>query len=291
MDDIDSAGSPTPSDEDGTNFPTPGRRDGWTPFARRLFLSVLAETGRVSRACNYAQLSTQSAYALRHRDVLFAAGWDAACAMAREPLADALYEQAVDGVTETIRRDGEIIAERHRLDSRLSIAVLYRLDKRCDLAEERGARHLPLIRRWDEWLDLIGKGDDVAARAMLGPADPPHARDHQLHQLPLGENPIGSGDVAPNQIVYGQFWQDGEGRWMTNYPPPPDFDGDQHCRWGDHSYGRGCSAEEAAMMERLNEADLAKDLAAAAAARDACLADMAAEIAILDGLPEPIASA
>ena len=33
------------------------RRDGWTPFARRLFLEVLAETGRVSRACDFAGLS------------------------------------------------------------------------------------------------------------------------------------------------------------------------------------------------------------------------------------------
>lgn len=44
------------------------RRDGWTPFARRLFLQVLSETGRVTLACEYAQLSKQSAYALRARD-------------------------------------------------------------------------------------------------------------------------------------------------------------------------------------------------------------------------------
>ena len=83
-------------------LPAPSRRDGWTPFARRLFLEVLAETGRVSRACEYAQLTKQSAYALRARDPLFAASWDAACELARAPLADALYERALDGVTETI---------------------------------------------------------------------------------------------------------------------------------------------------------------------------------------------
>src|SRR5512139_2859899 len=69
-----------------------GRRDGWTPFARKLFLQVLSETGRVKLACDYCRLSTQSAYALRHRDPLFAAGWDAACELARTPLEDALYE-------------------------------------------------------------------------------------------------------------------------------------------------------------------------------------------------------
>lgn len=49
---------------------------GWTPFARRLFLEVLSETGRVSTACDYARLTRQSAYALRARDPVFAAGWE-----------------------------------------------------------------------------------------------------------------------------------------------------------------------------------------------------------------------
>ncbi len=64
------------------------------------------------------------------------ASWDAACEIARAPLADALYEKALDGVTETITKDGEVVATRHRFDSRLSIAVLHRLDKRCDRAAE-----------------------------------------------------------------------------------------------------------------------------------------------------------
>jgi hypothetical protein len=92
------------------------RRDGWTPFARRLFLEVLGETGRVTLACEYAGLTKQSAYALRNRDPLFASGWDAACELARAPLADALYDQAIKGVTETITRDGQVVAERRRLD-------------------------------------------------------------------------------------------------------------------------------------------------------------------------------
>lgn len=104
--------------------PDDSRADGWTPFCRRLFLQVLAETGRVSTACEYTQLSRQSAYALRARDPLFAAGWDAASELARAPLADALYEKALDGVTDTITKDGQVVAVRHRFDSRLSTAVL-----------------------------------------------------------------------------------------------------------------------------------------------------------------------
>lgn len=78
-------------DDDATlpASPDQGRRDGWTPFARRLFLEVLSQTGRVTLACEYAQLSKQSAYALRARDPVFAASWDAACELARAGLADA----------------------------------------------------------------------------------------------------------------------------------------------------------------------------------------------------------
>lgn len=138
-------------------------------------------------------MSKQSAYALRARDRLFAAGWDAACEIARGQLADALCEKAIDGVTEMVVRNGEIIAERHRFDSRLSIAVLHRLDKRCDRAAEQGARHLPAVSNWETFLTHIGRSEDEAAEALLetpvpsGVEGPPHG---QLGQLPLGENPI-----------------------------------------------------------------------------------------------------
>src|SRR5437899_603579 len=72
------------------------RRDGWTPFARRVFLATLAETGRATRAAQYAGMSKQSAYNLRNRDAVFAAGWDAASHLARQPMADEFAEQSMD---------------------------------------------------------------------------------------------------------------------------------------------------------------------------------------------------
>ena len=279
----------TPSEDNSSSaLPAPCRRDGWTPFARRLFLEVLAETGRVSRACDYAQLTAQSAYALRHRDILFAAGWDAACAMARAPLADALYEQAIDGVTETIRRDGAIVAERHRHDSRLSIAVLHRLDKRCDLAEERGARHLPLVRRWDEWLELIAKGDDAAALALLDNLDPQLAPDHQLHQLPLGENPT---EAEPQDEDEHCFWPGDQGIWMTDFPPPADYDGNQLGKWGDYDYSRSCTDEETGLLDRVRGLDQAAARQQAECRRVERLADMLAELDEQSVLPPPAPSA
>ncbi|WP_294174638.1 hypothetical protein [uncultured Sphingomonas sp.] len=108
------------------------RMGGWTPFNRRLFLDILADTGKVSHACECVDLSKQSAYALRARDPVFAAGWNAAAELARDALADSVLERALAGSTETITRNGEVVAERHRHDGRLAMAVLARLDRRCD---------------------------------------------------------------------------------------------------------------------------------------------------------------
>ena len=226
---------------------------GWTPFARRLFLEVLSETGRVSTACDYARLTRQSAYALRARDPVFAAGWDAACELARAPLADALYEQAVDGVTETITRDGEVVATRHRFDSRLSIAVLHRLDKRCDRAEERGSRHLALVARWDEWLALVGKGAEQEAAALLetqATAGQP-VQHCQKCQIPEGPNPTAPDWQAEEIELSHRCWRDEDDVWMTDFPPPAGFTGYQSCDWGDPKeiYRRECTKDEIAVLE------------------------------------------
>jgi hypothetical protein len=219
---------------------------------------VLAETGRVSTACEYTRLTRQSAYALRARDPVFAAGWDAAWELARAPLADALYEKAVDGVTDTITRNGEVVAERHRFDSRLSIAVLHRLDKRCDRAEELGAKHLLLVRRWDEWLALVGKGADAEAAALLDSGQ--HCQNCQNSE---SENPTLLEDEDDTLDLSERCWsrdEDGETIWMTDFPPPAGFTGYESCDYGNPGelYERECTPEEKAILE----ADAAAEAAA-----------------------------
>ncbi|HEU0284703.1 MAG TPA: hypothetical protein VFR52_06130 [Sphingomicrobium sp.] len=256
--------------------PEDGRKDGWTPFARRLFLEVLAETGRVSRACEYAQLTKQSAYALRARDAVFAASWDAACELARAPLADALYERALDGVTETITKDGEVVAERHRHDCRLSIAVLHRLDKRCDRAAETGARHLALVRHWDEWMALVGRGEEQSGQALL--ESTPHG---QFGQLPQSANPTGDNFEEDDDVSEvdepERCWTDdstGEKVWMTSFPPPAGFDGHEKYKWGRWGYERECTPEEAAILEASAAAAEAEHRAEQEAERDAWFAEL-----------------
>jgi hypothetical protein len=238
------------------------RADGWTPFCRRLFLQVLAETGRVSTACEYTRLSKQSAYALRARDPLFAAGWDAASELARAQLADALYEKALDGVSDTITKDGEVVAVRHRFDSRLSTAVLARLDRRCDRAEERGSKHLALVQRWDDVIGMIGRGEDDAAIAILE-AGPQSAQHRQPSQLPDTNSPTADKEEVERIHLWDRCWKDEDGVWMTDFPPPPGFTGYQSCEWNDpdRSYKRKCSSEEAELLDADDAAAEAEERA------------------------------
>ena len=70
-----------------TPVPTKARHDGWTPARQVRFIDVLAATKSVTRACQSADMSSVTAYALRKRPGAesFAAAWDAALAFVPDP--------------------------------------------------------------------------------------------------------------------------------------------------------------------------------------------------------------
>jgi hypothetical protein len=244
--------------------PEGGRRDGWTPFARRLFLQVIAETGRFSLALEYAGLSKASAYALRDRDRTFAAGWAAAAMLARNPLSDTVCEQSIDGITDTIVKNGEVVAERRRFDARQQMAVLNRLDKQCERAEALGLQTHVVMEHWNEWLELIGKGDEAGARALLESGDSKIPPNGQLGQLPESGNPT----VEEDRELLGPVWKE-EGIWWTDFPPPPGFDGFEEGRWDGYPYRRHCSADEAELLDAEEKAEDAELLAEGEQEREA----------------------
>ncbi|QPQ54267.1 GNAT family N-acetyltransferase [Allosphingosinicella flava] len=239
------------------------RRDGWTPERKRLFQETLAECGTVSKACRIVGMSAQSAYNLRNRDPLFGAGWDTALLLARQHLADEIMARCMNGVIEQVYRNGEVVAERYRYDNRLSIAMLNRLDARADRAERLGAGQHALAARWADYLDALGADKPDDARALLDPDAEKKAarkaREHQVHQLPLEE---------PEEIDHHIVWQKDDGVWWTDYPPPPDFDGDEDGSYDDGDYARTLTPAEAAVMdarEAEEEAEMAEDEEAQAA--------------------------
>ena len=65
---------------------------------------------------------------------------------------------------------------------------------------------------------------------------------------------------------------------MTNFPPPPDFDGYRIGEWGNHRYERACTPEEIGVLEAREAADSAEDLAEDEQLRDDWFAALRAEV-------------
>ena len=71
-----------------TPVPTKARHDGWTVARQFRFIDILATTRSVTRACRAVGKSTVTAHALRkrHGAESFARAWDAAVALAPDPM-------------------------------------------------------------------------------------------------------------------------------------------------------------------------------------------------------------
>lgn len=141
------------------------RHDGWTPERQAAFLAHLADCGTVAEACRAVGLSPQSAYAFRksRNGRGFAIGWDAALLHARALLADSVFSRALHGTTETLRRDGEIVGERHRFDNRLAMAVLTRLDTQAERIGKEADTSRIVAGDFEDYLDCLAEGGDVLA--------------------------------------------------------------------------------------------------------------------------------
>lgn len=106
------------------------RLAGWSAERQRVFLSYLAETGSVHLASSAARLSARSAYRLRVRSPAFAAAWDVAERLAVGRLSALAFDRAINGRTEQVWQDGELVAERRTPNDRLLMWLLARLDPR-----------------------------------------------------------------------------------------------------------------------------------------------------------------
>ncbi|WP_371876730.1 DUF3597 domain-containing protein [Sphingomonas sp. DG1-23] len=153
--------------------PPPGatRHEGWTPDRQRRFLEALSEGHPVKDACAIVGLSRQSAYALRQspRGQSFALGWDGAVLLARNALADTLFERAFAGNRDTVTAADGRITTRHRQDNRLGMAVLNRLDRMADAAKGPAIAAAARLVAQDfaQYLELIGRDAGPARAGMF----------------------------------------------------------------------------------------------------------------------------
>ncbi|HYG29315.1 MAG TPA: hypothetical protein VD887_03775 [Allosphingosinicella sp.] len=163
------------------------RHDGWTDAKVRLFLETLAETGVVADACRAARMSRDAAYAFRRRASgrAFALAWDAALLLSRSAIGDDVIGRSRYGVVDKVYRNGELVAERHRYDNRLTMAVLARLDRQAEGLGENAPVVRAVAQEWDRFLDLVPEGI-VGAQAFVEARFPP-ATEGAAAVLPLEE--------------------------------------------------------------------------------------------------------
>ncbi|WP_019515809.1 hypothetical protein [Sphingomonas sp. Mn802worker] len=105
------------------------RADGWTAERQRTFLTVLAETGSVSAACQESGVSSRSAYRLRARPDAegFARTWDQALKIATVRLTTLAFERATRGTVREVWKDGTLVQTTREPSDRLLVFLLQHL--------------------------------------------------------------------------------------------------------------------------------------------------------------------
>jgi hypothetical protein len=310
------AEGPAPSDlgpwgpHDGS-APVPsvaeGRHDGWTGALMAQFCEVLAETGIVVDACLAVGKSTNTAYAHRRRDPLFAGMWEAALGIARNRLADALLARSIEGSVEYHYRDGELVAEKRHIDNRLGLAVLRRLDRLTETGSSLSFRDLPLSLRsepgrrtafspapvhpersravaaldWDQMIGALRTGEPGAMATALAAL-----KSHETHETHDPRESTGASPATDEESVSenepldapDRVWRE-HGNWWTDFPPPDGFKDVEHGEWGHHGYKRVCTGDEVALLDAVTRADQAGNRAVEDAERTAYFAEIAVELA------------
>ena len=120
----------------------------WSQEKQAEFLSVLAETCNVTRACEQAGISSAQAYRRRKSDAAFRAGWLEALGVAYQRLELVLLDRAFNGVEKVVtRRDGseERMVE-YSNQLALSLLKMHR-DTAVEASTEMPAEELDEVRK------------------------------------------------------------------------------------------------------------------------------------------------
>jgi len=118
-------------------------------------------------------------------------------------------------------------------------------------------------------VDALRTGDPDAVADALALIKSSEVHEVEGPPKPLDEDgEDGSGEVHPQD----QCWQDSDGVWMTDLPPPTDFSGYEKEAYGDDGYERECSPEEVELFEAFLAIGTDEDRADDEAFRDAWLA-------------------
>lgn len=249
-------------------IPAPGSYH-WTPRLQREFLEAFATNGSVKISAAKVGMSPSAVYQLKQRPegAAFRLGCAAALLIARGRLVDELLDRAIWGYEETstiMREEGRSFVKRSRLDPRLGLAMLARLDQMVETRARAGEEMFAQIIAgdWPGFLTLFAiepdtqdaEGHSAALALWLA------ARDNRANPLATlwrgtaianevaqfsatfnagPERADEEGPTPEEQAAQMTIWHDEEtGELRTNFPPPDDFIGIEEGRFGDEDYER-----------------------------------------------------
>lgn len=292
-------------------IPAPGSYH-WTPKLQREFLESLATTGSVKISAAKVSMSPAAVYQLKQRPqgAAFKLGCAAALLIARGRLVDELLDRAIWGQEETaelLREEGRSFAKRRRIDSRLGLAMLARLDQMVETRARAGEDMFAQIIAgdWPGFLSLFDAADAMAQGAAgaenadaQGRADGLGAalalwlagRDNRANPLAT----LWRGTAIANEVAQFSAVSETEDKaeptpeeeaaemcvwhneqhdeWRTNFPPPDDYVGIEDGIFGDGDYQRTLDIAEEEAWEAGRAAAFAPLRQAGEAARRAFFA-------------------
>ena len=246
MDNTDSRFAPSPgtaSDDAASpvNFPAPEREDllefepvplryrtdGLTPDKQRAYVEALADTGVAREAAARIGVSEQSINRVRRR--ADARDFDRACEAAHmfgaRRLRSIAYERAIEGTLKGHYYHGELVSQERVYDNRLLIYLLGKSEQLLQPPAEAGA----ICDNWEEHMDSLEHGlpPPAAPKAAAAPKDRDSEPEFDGHEV----------------------WEDDDGLWWTEFPPPAGFSGEERGDPADSDYQRTLSAREQASVD------------------------------------------
>jgi hypothetical protein len=99
---------------------------GITPQRQAAFIAHLAGSGSVTMAAKSIGVSTSALYQLRKAEGAqsFAAAWEVAVDMGARRVLDTLMDHAIHGIPETLSKDGQVILERRKYNTRAMMWIV-----------------------------------------------------------------------------------------------------------------------------------------------------------------------
>ena len=181
--------------------------------ARARFLDALATSGNVRASAARVGVSRETAYRARRRYPDFAQLWDAALVEARAHAAGELASYALDGVPQPVLVRGELVATWRRIDARLLLAHMARLDRFAEAnprAVHAAARFDALLaahlgQEPDALMEETVEARSTAERASLGTLPPTreevmrHAAGEALWAGDAGEDGVNSASARAGE--------------------------------------------------------------------------------------------